>query len=74
MQVKRFGRRGRRQFLGRLCSRLAGLLVGPAHQRLQQVPRVLEITLPQQPRPLTGHAVSRVGGQRVVSPLYPARR
>lgn len=48
--------------------------VGPAHQRLQQVPGILEVTLPQQSRAFAGHAVGRIGGQRVVGHHHAARR
>ena len=82
VQMKGFGGGGGSSFFGGLggglagfgrFARLAGLGIGPAHQRLQQHAGVLEVALPQQPRALTGHAVGRVGGQGIVGGDNPAR-
>lgn len=66
VQVKGLCRCRHRQLLRRPGSRLAGLALGPAHQRLQQVARVLEVALPQQACALSRHAEGGVCGQGVI--------
>ena len=44
-----------------------GLAVHPAHHRLQQLPCILKVTLPQQRRAFTGLRVGGIGLRRVVS-------
>ena len=57
-----------------LAGRLARGLVQAALERIQQVPRVLEVSLPQQGRALARQAVGGIGGQGVVRHHHAARR
>ena len=68
VQVKGLGRVGRPLTSPRLA------LVQPAHQGLQQLPRIVEIALPQQGRALADQAVGAVGRHLVVGHHHAARR
>ncbi len=76
MQMEGFGRAG-----GGFCglAGLAGLAavlaIGPARQRLQQLPRILEVAAPQDGRAFARQPVSRIGRQGIVAGHHaPGRR
>ena len=80
VQVEGLGRADRLRGRARLApacglaGRFARGLVQAALERIQQVPRVLEVSLPQQGRTLARQAVGGIGGQGVVRHHHAAWR